>query len=69
MKKKANQMRKKMMKQMKKRNRVNNKPIGEGYTFFCLATFAGYIVNFIPDGRTAAKLENQEYTHHNEFGK
>eukprot|EP00957_Ditylum_brightwellii_P114050 8695905-Ditylum_brightwellii.AAC.2 len=50
-------------------NRMKNKPIGEGYKFFCLATHTKYVVNFTPNGQTAAKLQNQEYKHSKEFGK
>ena len=32
-------------------HRIKNKPIGEGYKFFVLATNQGYVVNFTPDGR------------------
>ena len=42
-------------------HRIKNKPIGEGFKLFILATFKGFIVNFTPDGRTAAKKGNQEY--------
>ena len=39
----------------KETHRIKNKPIGEGYKFFVLATSSGFVVNFTPDGRTAAK--------------
>ena len=41
-------------------HRMKNKPIKEGYKFFVLATKEGYIVNFTPDGRRAAKTGEQE---------
>eukprot|EP00957_Ditylum_brightwellii_P097154 7398937-Ditylum_brightwellii.AAC.1 len=50
-------------------HRIQNKPIGEGYKFFCLASHTRYVVNCTPDGQTAAKLQNQEYKHSKEFGK
>eukprot|EP00957_Ditylum_brightwellii_P170562 12983394-Ditylum_brightwellii.AAC.1 len=68
MKTKKNLMMKKTMKK-KKNMRMKNNPIEEGYKFFCLATYTGYVVNFAPNGQTAAKLENQEYNYSNEFGK
>ena len=42
-------------------HRIKNKPIDEGFKLFILATFKGFIVNFTPEGRTAAKKGNQEY--------
>ena len=42
-------------------HRIKNKPIGEGYKFFVLSTFNGFVVNFTPDGRTAARKDEQEY--------
>ena len=48
---------------------MKNKPIGEGYKFFCLATKEGYIINFTPNGRTAAKSQTQEYKADKKFGK
>ena len=50
-------------------HRVKNKPIGEGYKLFILATFRGFIVNATPDGRMAAKQGNQEYDTKNGEGK
>ena len=50
-------------------HRVKNKPIGEGYKLFILATFRGFVVNATPDGRTAAKKGNQEYESKNGQGK
>eukprot|EP00957_Ditylum_brightwellii_P137241 10463682-Ditylum_brightwellii.AAC.1 len=40
---------------------IKDKPIGEGCNLFTLSTTAGYIVNFTPDDRTAAKSQQQEY--------
>eukprot|EP00957_Ditylum_brightwellii_P031735 2406580-Ditylum_brightwellii.AAC.1 len=40
---------------------IKDKPIGEGYKLFTLLITAGHIVNFTPDGRTAAKSQQQEY--------
>ena len=42
-------------------HRMKNKPIGEGYKVFVLSTSNGFIVNFTPDGRTAARKDEQEY--------
>ena len=43
-------------------HRIKNKPIAEGYKFFVLATREGYIVNFTPDGRSAAKdVDRMDY--------
>lgn len=42
-------------------HRIKNKPIKEGYKFFVLSTINGFIVNFTPDGRMAAKQKQQEY--------
>ena len=42
-------------------HRMKNKPIKEGYKFFVLATKEGFILNFTPDGRTAATKGEQEY--------
>eukprot|EP00957_Ditylum_brightwellii_P016039 1208452-Ditylum_brightwellii.AAC.1 len=39
---------------------VKNKPIGEGYKFFALATTNGFIAKSTPDGRTASKTGCQE---------
>ena len=36
-------------------HRIKNKPIKEGFKFFVLATKNGFVINFSPDGRTAAK--------------
>ena len=51
-------------------HRIKNKPIGEGYKFFVLATTSGYIVNFTLDGCQAAKHDQLEYnTTNNSIGK
>ena len=50
-------------------HRMKNKPIKEGYKFFVLSTINGFIVNFTPDGRTAARKENQEYENVKNKGK
>ena len=42
-------------------HRMKNKPIGEGYKYFVLATTRGFTVNFTPDGRSAEKNGKQEY--------
>ena len=42
-------------------HRVKNKPISEGYKFFALCTYLGFVIFFTPDGRTAAFTKNQEY--------
>eukprot|EP00957_Ditylum_brightwellii_P196498 14972069-Ditylum_brightwellii.AAC.1 len=39
---------------------MKNKPIGESYKFFCLATKERYIINSTPNGRTAAESQTQE---------
>ena len=49
--------------------RLKNKPIKEGYKFFVLASSFGYILNFTPDGRTAAKNQTQEYEEDTAQGK
>ena len=36
-------------------HRVKKKPIKEGFKFFVLSTMNGFILNFTPDGQTAAK--------------
>ncbi len=41
--------------------RMKNKPISEGFKFFVLTTSSGYVINFTPDGRTAAVKNEQEY--------
>ena len=48
---------------------MKNKPIKEGYKFFVLATKEGFILNFTPDGRTAAKVGEQEYDDKSGTGK
>eukprot|EP00957_Ditylum_brightwellii_P008982 679184-Ditylum_brightwellii.AAC.1 len=48
---------------------IKDKPIGEGYKLFTLSTTAGYVVNFTPDDRTAAKSQQQEYKTVNSTGK
>ena len=50
-------------------HRIKNKPISEGYKFFVLATSNGFIVNFTPDGRSAAKNDGQEYNEDKDGGK
>ena len=45
----------------KETHRIKNKPIGEGFKWFILATSGGFMVNFTPDGRHAAKSDAQEY--------
>ena len=50
-------------------HRVKNKPIGEGYKFFVLATSSGFIVNFTPDGQTAKNKQEQEYEDDKSMGK
>ena len=34
---------------------IKNKPIGEEYKFFRLTTYNGFVVNFTPNGWSAAK--------------
>eukprot|EP00957_Ditylum_brightwellii_P041033 3107325-Ditylum_brightwellii.AAC.1 len=46
---------------------MKNSPIGEGYKFFCLVTKKGYIINFTLNGRTAAKLQQEEYKEDKKF--
>ena len=53
----------------KETHRMKNKPIKEGYKFFVLTTKEGFILNFTPDGRTAAKVGEQEYNDHKGIGK
>eukprot|EP00957_Ditylum_brightwellii_P158039 12030376-Ditylum_brightwellii.AAC.1 len=36
-------------------------PIGEGYKLFTLCKLCGCIINFTSDGRSAAKLQQQEH--------
>ena len=50
-------------------HRMKNKPIKEGYKFFVLATKEGFILNFTPDGRTAARIGEQEYEEQRDIGK
>ena len=50
-------------------HRLKNKPIGEGYKFFVLATLFGFVVNFTPDGRSAEKTGQQEYKQDKSIGK
>ena len=38
-------------------------------TFFVLATNKGFVVNFMPDGRTASKTKQQEYGNTSGQGK
>ena len=53
----------------KETHRMKNKPIGEGYKFFVLATSNGFIVNFTPDGRSAGKQDGHEYDQDKKAGK
>ena len=48
---------------------IKNKPIGEGYIFFVLTTYDGFVVNFTPDGRSASKTNRQEYESDKGLGK
>ena len=50
-------------------HRMKNKPIKEGYKFFVLATKEGFILNFTPNGRTAATKGEQEYELDKKSGK
>ena len=53
-------------------HRIKNKPIKEGFKFFVLATIHGFVVNFCPDGHTAAKKEKEQkndYTNDDKYGK
>ena len=50
-------------------HRIKKKPIKEGFKFFVLSTMNGFILNFTPDGRTAAKKNEQEYTEQRGTGK
>ena len=50
-------------------HRIKNKPIGEGYNFFVLTTYDGFVVNFTPDGRSASKTNRQEYESDKGLGK
>ena len=49
--------------------RLKGKPISEGYKLFVLATKDGFVVNFTPDGRTAAKKGGLEYDLSKKLGK
>eukprot|EP00957_Ditylum_brightwellii_P021033 1585100-Ditylum_brightwellii.AAC.1 len=40
---------------------TKSKPIWEDYKFFALTTTEGFLVNFTPDGSSAAKSGRQEY--------
>eukprot|EP00957_Ditylum_brightwellii_P154626 11768405-Ditylum_brightwellii.AAC.1 len=42
-------------------HRMKNKPIWEGYKFFALTPTEGFLINFTPDRRSAAKSGRQEY--------
>ena len=53
----------------KETHRIKNKPIGEGFKFFVLATSDGFVVNFTPDGRSAAKNNELEYEEDKSLGK
>ncbi len=53
----------------KETHRIKNKPIGEGFKFFVLTTSHGFVVNFTPDGRSAAKNNEQEYQDDKALGK
>ena len=50
-------------------HRMKNKPIKEGYKFFVLTTKTGFVVNFTPDGRRAARVGQQEYSEDKSLGK
>ena len=50
-------------------HRIKGKPIREGYKLFVLATKNGFVVNFTPDGRTAAKKGGLEYKLGQQLGK
>lgn len=50
-------------------HRMKNKPIKEGYKFFVLTTKEGFILNFTPDGRKAARVGEQEYEEDKKMGK
>eukprot|EP00957_Ditylum_brightwellii_P141884 10809171-Ditylum_brightwellii.AAC.1 len=52
-----------------KTHRIKNKPIGEGYKFFALSTSQVFLINFTPDGRSAAKSYRQEYATNKYKGK
>ena len=41
---------------------IKGEPIGEEFKLFVLAINNGFAVNFTPDGRTAAKKHEQEYS-------
>eukprot|EP00957_Ditylum_brightwellii_P177758 13540252-Ditylum_brightwellii.AAC.1 len=40
---------------------IRNKPIGEGYKLFDLSTTTDFVAMFTPNGRIAAKSQQQEY--------
>eukprot|EP00957_Ditylum_brightwellii_P199213 15186483-Ditylum_brightwellii.AAC.1 len=40
---------------------IKNRPIQDDYKFFALTTTEGFLVNFTPDERSAAKSGRQEY--------
>eukprot|EP00957_Ditylum_brightwellii_P189496 14423935-Ditylum_brightwellii.AAC.1 len=42
-------------------HRIKDKPIGKGCKLFNFFTTAGYVFNFTPDVRIAAKSQQQEY--------
>ena len=53
-------------------HRMKNKPIKEGFKFFVLAITTGFVLNFSPDGRTAAKSKESnkmDYDTNSEYGK
>ena len=53
-------------------HRMKNNPIKEGFKFFVLAITTGFVLNFIPDGRTAAKSKESnkmDYDTNSEYGK
>eukprot|EP00957_Ditylum_brightwellii_P053667 4066425-Ditylum_brightwellii.AAC.1 len=43
--------------------------MSEGYKFFTIMTMNGFVVNFTPDQRTAAKTGKQEYSRNSTGGK
>ena len=42
-------------------HRVKNKPISQGFNFFVLCTYPGFVINFTPGRRAAAYTHQQEY--------
>ena len=52
-----------------KTHRMKNKPTKEGFKFIVLSAILGFVVNFSPDGRIAAKSDKMDYNINIEFGK